>query len=198
MANRIFKISAAAAMLVATPMLASAEIVSYSTTSPVAITSFNLNESYVTGEVGGDVEAPPQFVASGVSLEFVNKSSRPATGVIFLLDRGKYSQRIVDKGIFSPGTPIKHTFGMDGGLDVTPNVAINVAEVDFADGSSWHSAAGVAATAHPPTPGAPAATAIAQATPESNAAPNAKIKRQTEEQSDPANFLNEQMKSEVR
>jgi hypothetical protein len=160
MSNRVFKLSAAAAMLVATPALASAEIVSYSTPSPVAITSFSVNESYASGTIGGDVLEPPQFIPNGITVKFVNKSNVPATAVTFSLRDGTYSQSIVDKGIFSPGTQIKHTFGIDAGLDPFPNATVNVAEVDFADGSAWHTAP-VAASA---TPTAPAPTTSANAT----------------------------------
>lgn len=142
MTNRILRISAAVAMIVATPALASAQSVAYSATSPVAITSFNVNESYESGMIGGELIEAPQFVASGITLKFVNNGDVPATTVTFLVNEGRLTQSIVEKGTFSPGVQIKHNFAAGSGLDAFPNITCNVAEVDFADGSSWHVTSG--------------------------------------------------------
>jgi hypothetical protein len=131
---RILKLSAAAAMIVAIPALASAQSVSYSTSSPVAITSFDVDQSLS----GTSNDEPPQFIASGLALQFINKSNVPVTTVKFLVNDGRFTQSIVDKGTFSPGVQIKHTFAIDGVIDALPNAKCSVTEVDFADGSAWH------------------------------------------------------------
>lgn len=138
MSNRFLGLSAATALLAATPALANADVISYSTSSPVAITSFRINESLAS--IGnGDDGGSPQFITNGVTLTFVNRSNIPATSVIFRLGDGKYSQSIVDTGTFSPAAQITHTFLDRGdGSNAFTNATVSVAEVDFADGSAWH------------------------------------------------------------
>jgi hypothetical protein len=125
-------------MITATPTLASAQSVVYSTT-PIAITSCSVNESY---EPGMNLDSAPQFIAIGIALKFVNKSGIPATTVTFLVNDGQYTQSIVDKGTFSPGVQIKHDFAVDSDTSTLSDVTCKVAEVDFADGSAWHIARG--------------------------------------------------------
>jgi hypothetical protein len=137
MSNRILNLSAAAVMIVATPTLATAQNVAYST-SPVAITSFSVNESYESGMIGGELEEAPQFIASDITLKFVNPSKVPATTVTFLVHDGQYMRSIVDKGTFNPGVPIKHNFAVGNGIRALSDATCNVTEVDFADGSAWH------------------------------------------------------------
>jgi hypothetical protein len=125
-----------------TPPLASAQSVVYSTKSPVAIASFSVNESYESAMRGGEAQEAPEFIASDITLTFVNKSNVPATTVTFLVNDGQYTQSIVDKGTFSPGVQIKHDFAVDSRVSTLGNATLNVTEVDFADGSVWHSAPG--------------------------------------------------------
>jgi hypothetical protein len=128
-------------MIVAAPSLAKAQIVAYSTSAPVEITSFSIDERYAAGTIGGEAAAAPQFVAqldSGyIELRFVNKSNVPATTVKFVVNKGQYRRSIVDEGSFTPGVQIKHTFAA---VDVSElsNATCEIAEVDFADGSAWH------------------------------------------------------------
>ena len=106
MSSHILQLSAAGAMMVATPALATAQSVAYSTSSPVAITSFSVNESYAPGMIMEgpitEAEEAQQFIASGIVLKFVNKSNVPATTVKFFVNDGKFTQSIVDKGTFGP------------------------------------------------------------------------------------------------
>jgi len=138
MSNGILKLSAAVAMVVAMPGLAGAQSIVYGTSSPVAITAFGVDESFASGVVGGEVENPPQFFPVGVMLRFVNQTNVPATNVTFVVSDGKYTQRIVDKGTFSPDTQIKHNFPVARGIGASPHATCKVVQVDFADGSSWH------------------------------------------------------------
>jgi len=141
MSKDFLKLSAAVAIIVATPTLASAQSVAYGT-SPVAITSCGFNESYESGMIGGELAMAPQFVASSIALNFVNKSGVPATSVTFLVNDGKNTQGIVDKGTFRSGVQIKHSFAAGSAIGTFSNATCNVAEVDFADGSAWHVARG--------------------------------------------------------
>jgi hypothetical protein len=137
MSNRIVKLFAGAAMIIATPALASAQNVACST-SPVALTSFSVNESYESGMIGGELEEAPRFIASDITLKFVNTSKVPATSVAFLVHDGQYMRTIVDKGTFTPGVPIKHNFAVGNGINALSDATCDVTEVDFADGSAWH------------------------------------------------------------
>jgi len=137
MSNRILKLSAAAAMIVAMPTLAAAQTVAYST-SPVAVTSFSLSDTYTPGLPFLDGTRVP--VGGDVALNFINNSNVPATSVTFMLNDGKTAQSIVDKGTFNPGVAIDHTFAKDNVASAGRNATCNVAEVDFADGSVWHAA----------------------------------------------------------
>ena len=133
MSNRFLKICALAAMTTATPGLATAHTAAYGTTSPVAITSFNVN----TLLAGTNNEELPQYVVGTFALTFVNKSDVLATTVKFSVNDGDFTQTIVDKGRFAPGVQIKHAFEVDSVNSELPNAACNVTEVDFADGSVW-------------------------------------------------------------
>jgi hypothetical protein len=91
---------------------------------------------------GAELEEAPRFIASDITLKFVNTSKVPATTVTFLVNDGRYTQSIVDKGNFSPGVPIKHNFAVGNGISTLPNATCKAVEVDFADGSAWHIARG--------------------------------------------------------
>jgi hypothetical protein len=143
MSNRILSLSAAAAITIATPTLASAQTVAYSTSSPVSITSFSIvDSSNVLGWGTGDFAEPARFITNDVTLKFVNKSDQPATLVKFTLDNGQYSQNIQDKGTFSPGVQIEHSFTLRGRMGSVSDAISRVEEVDFADGSVWRIAPG--------------------------------------------------------
>ena len=133
MSNRFLKICALAAMTTATPGLATAQTAVYGTTSPVAITSFNVNKLLAWT----NNEELPQYVVGSFALTFVNKSKVLATTVKFSVNYGDFTQTIVDKGRFAPGVQIKHAFEVDSVISKLPNAACNVTEVDFADGSVW-------------------------------------------------------------
>jgi hypothetical protein len=145
MSNVILRLSAAA-VIAGMLALAQAQSSVSAATPLIAITSFTITHAYSPGTVGTDLEEAPQLVADDVSVQFTNTGSVPATSVRFLIDDGRFTQVIVDKGTFSPGVQIKHDFAIPGGLDTHPNAACRVVEVDLANGSVWRAASnGVAA-----------------------------------------------------
>ena len=73
MSNPVLKLCAAAAFVATAPAVAQAQNVSYAVKSPIAITSFRVNELYTAGTIGTDVEQAAQFVDTDVSVKFVNK-----------------------------------------------------------------------------------------------------------------------------
>jgi len=134
---------AAATMVVATPAIASAQIVAYGTaSSPVVITGLRVDPAYAPGTIGGEAAEAPQFITkldSGyIMLKFVNERNVPATTVKFLVSNGRYTHSIVDKGTFSQGVQIDHSFAVESGLSELENATSEVAEVDFADNTAWH------------------------------------------------------------
>jgi hypothetical protein len=79
--------------------------------------------------IGGD--------ASNVTISFVNTADVPAKSVEFAVRAGNHTSLIVDKGTFSPGARITHTF--ERSPDLVGATSVQVREVTFADGSSWQS-----------------------------------------------------------
>jgi hypothetical protein len=138
MLNTILKVWAAATVAATAPVPAQAQNIAYAAKSPIAITSFRINDSYAPGTIGSELEQAPQFVPNDLSVKFVNTGTVPATTVKFALNAGRYAQTIIDKGTFSPGVQIRHDFALADGVDALPNATCNVMEVDFADGSVWH------------------------------------------------------------
>jgi len=98
-----------------------------------------------------DVQVQPADGGHGngagfVSVAFDNASSQTATEVVFELDvDGAYAENFNDVGNFTPGTTIKHAFQTDSSAS---DQQLKVAEVKFADGSTWVNDAGSA----PPEP----------------------------------------------
>ncbi|HYZ17882.1 MAG TPA: hypothetical protein VE591_15835 [Candidatus Acidoferrum sp.] len=74
---------------------------------------------------------------SDVTIAFVNTANVPVKSVEFTLRSGRWTQRIVDRGTFAPGTRIVHTFNESPEFDETSTVSVQ--SVTFADGSSWGS-----------------------------------------------------------
>jgi hypothetical protein len=143
MSHPILRLCAAATFIAATPALAQAQNIAYAVKSPIAITSFRVNELYTPGTIGTDIEQAPQFVATDVSVKFVNTGSVVATVVKFSVNAGQSTQIIVDKGTFSSGAQIKHDFAIADPIDA-PNTTCNVTEVTFVDGSVWRAGPGIA------------------------------------------------------
>jgi hypothetical protein len=135
---------AAAAIIAATPAAAHAQNIAYGTKSPIAISSFRVNEVYTPGTIGTELEQAPQFVADGIGIKFINTGDVAATRVKFFVTAGRSTQTVVDQGTFSPGVPIKHNFTVADPFDLISGAACNVAEVVFADGSVWRPEPGVA------------------------------------------------------
>jgi hypothetical protein len=138
MSHCIRKLSALTALITATPALANAQGVAYTTKSPVALTSFAVDKSFESGMIGGELEVAPQFIPDGITLKFVNQSKLTATVVTFVVTEGTSSQSIVDRGTFSSGVQIKHSFAVSGDMSALADATCRITEVDFVDGSVWH------------------------------------------------------------
>jgi hypothetical protein len=142
MFNHLITLGAAAALaaalpIVAPPVTASAHDVAFGDASPVSIDHFGINESYDSGMRGNEAAAAPQFIVTGIGITFVNTGNVNASAVTFVVTAGKATERIVDRGSFSPGTRIVHTYTADDGIAALPDAQVRVAGIDFADGTSW-------------------------------------------------------------
>jgi hypothetical protein len=144
MTHLLLKLSAAAAILAATPALASAHTVAYGQ-SPVTVNSCSITPSYEPASFdkplafGGPLgfAGPNDAAANSFAVDYVNKGNVPATTVKFTLGGGDRMQNIVAKGTFAPGVAIKQTYALDNGAVASANPNCTVAEVDFADGTTW-------------------------------------------------------------
>ncbi len=138
MFNTLKKISAATAMLVAIPALASAQTISYGT-SPVAVTACNSHESYDATAFSGarSYGVAPIVASNDVAIDYINNGSVPATSVTFVFNAGNRTQNVVANGSFAPGVKIERTLAAgNGGED--RDLTCAVAHVQFADGSVWN------------------------------------------------------------
>ena len=150
MNNRFSKISAAAALLLALPAAASAQTLGYGNAAPVALDSC----SYAASDVpltldkpiffGGPLSFAGPKTADAIALGYTNNGNVPATAVRFVIDDGKSTQNVIAKGSFAPGVRIARTFVARDRENVASGAACSVAEVRFADGTSWHAVREVA------------------------------------------------------
>jgi hypothetical protein len=125
-----------AALVTAFAAPASAQTETAFTDNPIAIQNFSAySDPAVFGQTARDgFDVSPN--SSEVTIAFVNTGKIPATSVEFSIRAGRRTSIIVDKGIFSPGTRIVHTFEKNPEFDETSSV--RVLAVTFADGSTWH------------------------------------------------------------
>jgi hypothetical protein len=112
----------AAAILAGSPAIALAQ-----TTAPVAIV--NSQAQPQIQDVGGGNSA------GFADVTFVNHNNVPATEIDFTLSsNGTALETLTDKGTFSPGVAVSHSFTT---AQTERDLQISVAEVKFADGTSW-------------------------------------------------------------
>lgn len=135
--NKLF-LAPIAATVLATALAAPANAMSAiaNPPDPIAVKSFSASpdflppsgEAWFTGvNVGNE--------ASAVTISFVNRADLPIRSVVFAVRSGNYRSLIVDKGTFSPGARITHTFLRSRELGFGSTV--KVVKVTFADGSIW-------------------------------------------------------------
>jgi hypothetical protein len=127
---------AVATLVTALAAPASAQTEASFTNDPIAIEAFSAYTDFPpsgqTTRSGIDVRPD----SSEVRIAFVNTAKVAATSVKFTIRSGQRTSIIVDKGTFSPGARIVHTFDKDPVFDRISSV--HVLAVTFADGSTWH------------------------------------------------------------
>lgn len=114
---------------------ASAQTQTAFTNDPIAIQGFTAYSQFapLASETSDGVDLGPD--SSDVTIAFVNTAAVPAKSVTFAVRSGRQTRIIVDKGTFSPGTRIVHTFNESPEFDDSSSVS--VVGVAFADGSTW-------------------------------------------------------------
>jgi hypothetical protein len=124
---------AALASSLATPVSAQTQIAFSS--NPISVQGFTAASQSVP--VGREVVDGVAFGSGGsnVTIAFVNTAGVPATSVTFVVKSGNQTQVIVDKGTFSAGTQIVHTF--DESPQFADTTSVRVQSVTFADGNTW-------------------------------------------------------------
>jgi hypothetical protein len=102
-------------------------------TNPVAVSACSL-DTQIAATSSGD---SPTYESIGTLLHirFVNNGTTPISSVAFAATEDGKTATIVDRGTFSPGIVISHSFRGDQmyGFDAD----CKVASVLFADGSAW-------------------------------------------------------------
>jgi hypothetical protein len=101
-------------------------------TNPVQISTCSV-DTEVASTSSGD---SPTYETIGTILHirFVNNGPTPVSSVAFNVSEDGKASTIVDRGTFSPGVEISHTFrGEMYGYEAS----CKVASVQFADGSAW-------------------------------------------------------------
>jgi hypothetical protein len=86
---------------------------------------------------GMAVEGNP--IVANVEVRFINNAPQAATAVFIRLKVNGAAQTVVDRGKFSPGTPIATTFSEFAGRDYwrpEPELC-EIVQVNFADGTIW-------------------------------------------------------------
>ena len=150
MNNRIVQLSAAAALLVSAPSIASAQTIAYGNAAPVALNtcSFAASDSPRTIDLpivfGGPASFAGPQTADDIKLGYVNTGNVPATAIRFVTSNGAYTQSVTATGSFAPGVRIDKSFPSNQSTHVERNATCTVAEVRFADGTSWHAVREVA------------------------------------------------------
>lgn len=101
-------------------------------TNPVQISNCSVDTEIASTSSG---DSPSyQVIGTLLHIRFVNNGPTPISSVAFTVSEDGKTSTIVDRGTFSPGVSISHTFqgemyGYDAGC--------TVASVLFADGSAW-------------------------------------------------------------
>jgi hypothetical protein len=101
-------------------------------TNPVQVSTCSVQSDVATTSSG---DYPTyETIGTILHIRFVNTGPAPVSSVAFNVSEGDKTWTIVDRGTFSPGVQISHTF--QGEL-YGDNASCKVASVLFADGSAW-------------------------------------------------------------
>jgi len=123
---------AAAIVAFGLPLTASAQQTAY-TAAPVTVGACEV--SSIVERVGGPGYFTLDLPQRNLHLSFTNTGKVPATKVSFVVNDGT-SHQIDDRGTFTPGATIDREIRDSAASEGAAQCS--VADVQFADGSSWH------------------------------------------------------------
>jgi len=113
------------------------------TNAPVLVSTCAVIDLYnpaTNPEFGGNISYRT------LQLTFQNTDESAATVVAFDVTYDGTHTKIIDRGRFTQGVPIEHTFGDFTGAYGTGDVQCTVAAITFADGRKWTAPAGISGT----------------------------------------------------
>ncbi|HUN29730.1 MAG TPA: hypothetical protein VMV65_07970 [Alphaproteobacteria bacterium] len=109
--------------------------IAYSGTAPVRVASCSVTQAspalYNPFGTNGAAQA------AETAISFVNQAPGAVSAVTFSVSDGRTTSRIVDKGTFSSGVAINHSFITPEFGDELGGVSCSVESVAFTDGSIW-------------------------------------------------------------
>jgi hypothetical protein len=107
----------------------------YTGIEPVRVASCSVTPAAPTISLPFGMAEAPQVAQTAIS--FVNLAPRAIAAVTFDVSDGRTTSQIVDRGTFSSGVAIDHSFTTpEFGGDLS-GVSCSVASVAFTDGSIW-------------------------------------------------------------
>ena len=139
MKTYILAAGVAAAAVASTLAPASAQTTQHAyTNDPISVLDLKTSPGQYT-PIGTEFWYGIEFIPQSgeATISFVNTGNVPAKSVEFAVRSGHRTHIIVDKGTFSPGVKIVHTF--NEGPPFPRSSSVEVRSVTFADGSTWGS-----------------------------------------------------------
>jgi hypothetical protein len=109
----------------------------YTGANPVQIAACSVKPQVTYDSEGGDANLMvPKTTAEKLNIRFSNATNKQIASVTFALtDGGSQTGRVIDAGMFSPGTSIEHSFALP--VSDTDQLQCSVSSVVFSDGSAW-------------------------------------------------------------
>ncbi|HTV91239.1 MAG TPA: hypothetical protein VMG98_00835 [Verrucomicrobiae bacterium] len=101
-------------------------------TNPVQVSSCSISQETTTTSSGDSPNY--EIIGSLLNIRFVNGGTTPVSSVSFAVTEDGKTSTILDRGTFSPGVTISHTFRNE---PFAFEASCRVQSVLFADGSAW-------------------------------------------------------------
>ncbi len=107
----------------------------YTGTEPIRVASCSLAPAAPDLSLPWGASALADSASTAIS--FVNEAPATVASVTFAVSDGRTTREIVDKGIFSSGVAIDHSFATPEFQSDLRDVSCSVKSVAFTDGSVW-------------------------------------------------------------
>ena len=124
-----------AALALAATVAAAPVQTAYTGSEPVRVASCSLTPAAPAIPMPYGPFSTPTGASTAIS--FVNQAPATVSAVTFVVSDGRTTSQIVDKGTFSSGIAIDHSFITPEFQNDVSNVTCSVKSVAFTDGSLW-------------------------------------------------------------